>query len=66
MGGDALHGFANSILTAVQFAYDIVIGLRRLEIEVGCKELVGLLQMKGPCMGPAGVLVAERSFTSRD
>ena len=40
MGRIQQHAWA--VLNALQFAFDI--GIRRVEFEVGCYELVGLLQ----------------------
>jgi hypothetical protein len=44
------HAWA--VLSALQFAFDI--GIRRVEFEVGCYELVGLLQSNGPCLASIG------------
>ena len=40
------------VLSALQFAFDIGIG--RVEFEVGCYELVGLLKSNGPCLASIG------------
>jgi hypothetical protein len=44
-------------LMALQFAYEI--GLRHLEVDVGCQELLGLISMGSPCFAPLGVMVDD-------
>uniref|UniRef100_A0A2N9IE72 Reverse transcriptase zinc-binding domain-containing protein n=1 Tax=Fagus sylvatica TaxID=28930 RepID=A0A2N9IE72_FAGSY len=55
MGRIQQHAWA--VLNALQFAFDI--GIRRVEFEVGCYELVGLLQSNGPCLASIGTLVDD-------
>jgi hypothetical protein len=44
-------------LAALEFAYSI--GLFQLEVEVGHKELLGLINMSSPCLAPIGVLIED-------
>jgi hypothetical protein len=56
--GDVSQAHAISVLIALQFAYDI--GLRHMEINVGCQEqLLGLINEGSPCYAPMGVLVDD-------
>ena len=55
MGRIQQHAWA--VLSALQFAFDI--GIKRVEFEVGCYELVGLLQSNGPCLPSIGTLVDD-------
>ncbi len=45
-GGDMLQVHARVVLAALEFAYSI--GLFQLEVEVGHKELLGLINMSSP------------------
>ena len=58
--GDVIQAHARSILVALKFAYDI--GLRLIELDVGCTELLGLLHKGSPCYAPMGVLVDDICF----
>ncbi len=55
--GDALKVFAMVVLAALKFAHSI--GLRRLEVELGNKELLGLIRMTTPCLAPIGVIIED-------
>ncbi len=55
--GDVLQAHARSLLIALQFAFDI--GLRLLEVDVRCQELLGLLNHGSPYYAPMGVLVED-------
>ena len=55
--GDVFQAHARSLLIALQFAYDA--GLRNLEVDVGCQELLGLISMGSPCFASMGVLVDD-------
>lgn len=55
--GDVLQAHAKLVLIALQFAHDI--GLRHMEIDVGCQELLGLINKGSPCYAPIGVLVDD-------
>jgi hypothetical protein len=56
-GGDSLQVHAHALLLALEFAFHI--GLRRLEVVVGNKELLGLLTKSGPCLASVGVVVDD-------
>uniref|UniRef100_A0A2N9HU49 CCHC-type domain-containing protein n=1 Tax=Fagus sylvatica TaxID=28930 RepID=A0A2N9HU49_FAGSY len=56
-GGDSLQVHAHALLLALEFAFHI--GLRRLEVDVGNKELLGLLTKSGPCLASVGVVVDD-------
>ena len=56
-GSDSVQRHAWAVLHAIQFAY--VIGIRCVEMELGCYELVDLLQSNGPCLAPIGNLVDD-------
>ena len=45
------------VLKALKFAYDV--GLRRLEVELECKELVLMLNSDDMCLAPIGNLVED-------
>jgi hypothetical protein len=47
----------SAVLHAIQFAF--VIGIRCVEMELGCYELVDLLHSDGPCLAPIGNLVDD-------
>ncbi len=55
--GCGLQVYAQALLLALDFAFNI--GLRRLEVDVGNKELHGVLQKVGPCFAHMGVLVDD-------
>ena len=44
-------------MIALKFAYDI--GLRLIELDVGCPELLGLIHKGSPCYVPIGGLVDD-------
>ena len=48
------------VLKALKFAYDV--GLRRLEVDLACKELVSMLNSDDICLVPTGTLVEDISF----
>ena len=56
-GGDMLQVHAQAVLAALEFAY--CIGFFQLEVEVGHKELLGLIHMSSPCLAPTGVLIED-------
>ena len=56
-GSDSVQRHAWAVLHAIQFAF--VIGIRCVEMELGCYELVDLLQSNGPCLAPIGNLVDD-------
>ncbi len=55
--GEVLQVHARSLLMALQFAYDV--GLRALEVDVGCQELLGLISRGSPCFASMGVLIDD-------
>ena len=57
--GTVLQSYAHSILTALEFAYDV--GFRSLEVDLGNKELLGLINkaFSAPCLAPIGVVVDD-------
>jgi hypothetical protein len=55
--GEVLQAHARSLLIALQFAYDA--GLRNLEADVGCQELLGLISRGPPCLASMGVLIDD-------
>ena len=55
--GDALKVSAMVVLAALKFAHSI--GLRRLEVELGNQELLGLIRMTTPCLAPIGVIIED-------
>uniref|UniRef100_A0A2N9E4N8 Reverse transcriptase zinc-binding domain-containing protein n=1 Tax=Fagus sylvatica TaxID=28930 RepID=A0A2N9E4N8_FAGSY len=57
--GDVIQVAASVLLEALVFAFHI--GLRRLEVEMGNMELLGLLNLSSPCLAPIGVLVEDIS-----
>jgi hypothetical protein len=55
--GGSLQVHAHAMLLALEFAFNI--GLRRLEVDDGNQELLGLLTKPGPCLAPVGVVVDD-------
>ena len=55
--GCDLQVHAQALLLALDFAFSI--GLQGLEVDVGNKEMHGLLQKLGPCLAQMGVLVDD-------
>uniref|UniRef100_A0A2N9H5H6 CCHC-type domain-containing protein n=1 Tax=Fagus sylvatica TaxID=28930 RepID=A0A2N9H5H6_FAGSY len=55
--GEVLQVHARSLLMALQFAYDV--GLRALEVDVGCQELLGLISRGSPCFASMRVLIDD-------
>ncbi len=55
--GCGLQVHAQALLLALDFAFNI--GLLSLEVDVGNKDLHGLLQKHGPCFAHMGVLVDD-------
>jgi hypothetical protein len=57
--GTVLQSYAQSVLSALHFAFDV--GFRRLEVELGNKKLLGLIQkaFSSPCLAPIGVVVDD-------
>ena len=52
-----LQSQARAVLLAIEFAFSI--GFRRLEVEVGNQELLGLINLNSPSLAPIGVLVDD-------
>ena len=52
-----LQSHARAVLLAIEFAFSI--GFRRLEVEVGNQELLGLINLDSPSLAPIGVLVDD-------
>ena len=52
-----LQSQAKAVLLAIDFAFSI--GFRRLEVEVGNQELLGLINLNSPSLAPIGVLVDD-------
>jgi hypothetical protein len=59
--GHGLAAYANAVLNAVKFAF--VVGFRRLEVDVGHKELLGLITKTttAPCFSSIRVVVDDIS-----
>ena len=55
--GSTLQVYAGAVVDALQFAYSV--GLRRIEFEVGNKELLRLIQSGPPCLASIGVLIED-------
>jgi hypothetical protein len=59
--GHGLAAYANAVLNVVEFAF--AVGFRRLEVDVGHKELLGLITKTttAPCFSSIGVIVDDIS-----
>ena len=55
--GSLLQIHAKAVLLALEFAFSI--GMRRLEVDVGNQELLGLVSLASPSLAPIGVLVDD-------
>ena len=55
--GLLLQIHARAVLLALEFAFNI--GMRRLEVDVGNQELLGLISLASPSLAPIGVLVDD-------
>jgi hypothetical protein len=57
--GHGLAAHANAVLNALEFAF--AVGFRRLEVELGHKELLGLITKiaTSPCLSSIGVVVDD-------
>ena len=55
--GGGLQVHAHAMLLALEFSFNI--DLRRLEVDVGNQELLGLLKKPRPCLAPVGVVIDD-------
>uniref|UniRef100_A0A2N9F4S3 RNase H type-1 domain-containing protein n=1 Tax=Fagus sylvatica TaxID=28930 RepID=A0A2N9F4S3_FAGSY len=55
--GGGLQVHAHALMLALDFAFNI--GLRRLEVDVGNQELLGLVNKSGPCLASVGVVIDD-------
>ena len=57
---DKVQIHAMMVLKALKFSYDV--GLRRLEVDLVCKDLFSMLNSDDICLAPIGNLVGDISF----
>jgi hypothetical protein len=63
LGGDYILIYAQVVLSAIKFALDV--GLPRIVMDIGCKELHAFLLSKDPCFAAVGPIVDDILFMKR-
>ena len=58
---DKVHFHAMIVIKALQFAYEV--GLRRLEVDLVCKDLFSMLNSDTACFAPNGNLIGDISLS---
>ena len=63
LGGDHILIYAQVVLTAIKFAFDV--GLPRIDMDIGCKELLAFLLSQDICLASVGTTVDDILFMKR-
>jgi hypothetical protein len=63
LGGDYILIYAQVVLSAIKFALDV--GLPRIVMDIGCKELHAFLLSEDPCFAAVGPIVDDILFMKR-